>query len=147
MGGGTAVSPTIYLIGGHTYGFALDCSSHGFVIKTSSGEGVTGNTSNAYDTGLRHIDTLGTWSYGSNAQGKTSGTLFWTVPQVISGNYIYQCTAHSNMNGIMKVVDITTLFPMGAASSSVAGTAGIAPAPNAGDESKVLAGDASWIAN
>ena len=147
LGGGTAVSPTIYLIGGHTYGFALDCSSHGFVIKTSSGEGVTGNTSNAYDTGLRHIDTLGTWSYGSNAQGKTSGTLFWTVPQVISGNYIYQCTAHANMHGIMKVVDITTLFPMGAATSSVAGTAGIAPAPSAGDESKVLAGDASWIAN
>ena len=147
LGGGAAVSPTIYLIGGHTYAFALDCSGHGFVIKTSAGEGITGNTTNAYDVGLRHLDTSGTWSYGANAQGKISGTLFWTVPQVISGNYIYQCTAHANMHGIMKVVDITTLFPMGAATSGTAGTAGIVPAPAAGDESNVLSGDASWVAN
>ena len=51
------------------------------------------------------------------------------------------------MHGIMKVVDITTLFPMGAATSGTAGTAGIVPAPAAGDESNVLSGDASWVAN
>ena len=109
LAGGAAVSPTIYLIGGHTYGFTLDCSGHGFVIKTAAGEGITGNTTNAFNTGLRHLDTSGTWSYGSNAQGKTSGTLFWTVPQVESGNYIYQCTAHANMHGIMVVKDVTAL--------------------------------------
>ena len=88
LGGSAAVSPTIYVIGGHTYAFALDCSGHGFVIKTAAGEGVTGNTTNAYDTGLRHLSTSNVWSYGSSAQGKIDGTLFWTVPQVISGNYI-----------------------------------------------------------
>lgn len=109
LGGSAAISPTIYAIGGHTYAFALDCSGHGFVIKTSAGEGVTGNTTNAYDTGLRHLSTSNVWSYGSSAQGKTSGTLFWTVPQVISGNYIYQCTAHANMHGIIVVKDVTAL--------------------------------------
>ena len=109
LGGSAAISPTIYAIGGHTYAFALDCSGHGFVIKTSAGEGVVGNITNAYDTGLRHLSTSNVWSYGSSAQGKTSGTLFWTVPQVISGNYIYQCTAHANMHGIIVVKDVTAL--------------------------------------
>ena len=109
LGGSAAVSPTIYAIGGHTYAFALDCSGHGFVIKTAAGEGVVGNTTNAYNTGLRHLSSSGTWSYGSSAQGKISGTLFWTIPQVISGNYIYQCTAHANMHGIIVVKDVTAL--------------------------------------
>ena len=109
LGGSAAVSPTIYAIGGHTYAFALDCSGHGFVIKTAAGEGVVGNTTNAYNTGLRHLSSSGTWSYGSSAQGKISGTLFWTIPQVVSGNYIYQCTAHANMHGIIVVKDVTAL--------------------------------------
>jgi hypothetical protein len=108
LGGGAAVSPTIYLIGGHTYAFELDCEGHAFVIKTGAGEGITGMQS-AFNTGLRHLDTAGTWSYGQNAQGKVSGTLFWTVPQVISGNYIYQCLVHGNMFGTMVVIDVTTL--------------------------------------
>lgn len=109
LGGSAAISPTIYVIGGHTYAFALDCSGHGFVIKTAAGEGVTGNITNAYNTGLRHLSTSNVWSYGASAQGKIDGTLFWTVPQVISGNYIYQCTAHANMHGIIVVKDVTAL--------------------------------------
>ena len=108
LGGGTAVSPTIYVIGGHTYAFTLDTPGHGFMIKTAAGEGITGQQS-VFNTGLRHLDTLGNWTYGNTAQGKISGTLFWTVPQVISGNYIYQCILHGNMFGTIVVIDVTTL--------------------------------------
>ena len=51
------------------------------------------------------------------------------------------------MNGVIKIVDITALFPFGAATTSAAGTAGLVPAPAAGDELKVLQGDAQWGTN
>ena len=104
-----AVSPTVYLIGGHTYCFNLDVTGHPFYIKTATGEGQVGST-NEYNVGLKYWNpSTETWTTGTNAQGKVSGLLFWTVPQVISGNYIYQCGSHGNMNGILKIIDITSL--------------------------------------
>jgi len=104
-----AVSPHIYLLGGHTYCFDLDVSGHPFYIKTTTGEGQTGST-NAYNVGLNYWDSSSeAWSTGSNAQGKVSGLLFWTVPQDINGNYIYQCGAHGNMSGIFKIINVTSL--------------------------------------
>tara|TARA_B100001964_G_scaffold136488_1_gene150657 strand:- start:22019 stop:24979 length:2961 start_codon:yes stop_codon:yes gene_type:complete len=142
-----AVSPTIYLMSGHTYCFDLDCNGHPFRIKTSTGEGITGAT-NDYNTGLRFWNsTSQQWFMEANAQGQVDNLVFWTVPQTISGDYVYQCGAHSNMNGVIKIVDITALFPFGAATTSAAGTAGLVPAPAAGDELKVLQGDAQWGTN
>ena len=94
---GATVNPTIYVTSGQTIAFNLNVSSHPFLIQTGAGSN--------YDTGLEHVDTTGTVSTTSSAQGKISGTLYWKVPYGISGTYKYQCSAHGGMNGNIIVTD------------------------------------------
>jgi len=96
-GGG---NPNIYAISGTTIAFNLNVAGHPFLIRFSAAN---------YDTGLIHVSTTGDVSTGSNAQGKTSGTLYWQVPYGISGNYGYLCSFHPAMAGIITVKDIATL--------------------------------------
>jgi plastocyanin len=101
---GTTQDPTIYAISGTTIAFNLNdatLSSHPFQIETSGGL--------AYNTGLVHVANDGTVSEGSDAQGQTSGTLYWKIPHNISGNYAYQCTVHSAMRGNITIKDISAL--------------------------------------
>ena len=93
----TTDNPTIYVRAGETIAFDLTAlaGSHPFQIETNGGA--------AYSTGLTHIATNGAKTTGANAQGKTSGTLYWKVPAAISGTYEYQCTAHSGMNGDIEI--------------------------------------------
>ena len=42
-------------------------------------------------------------------QGKTSGTLYWKIPSVISGNYAYQCNSHSAMRGTITIKQISAI--------------------------------------
>ena len=94
----SSLNPTIYCITGTTIAFNLNSttmSGHPFEIQD--------NTGTTYNTGLVHYSTTGTKSTGSNANGKTSGTLYWHVPFGISGNWRYQCTAHSAMVGTITV--------------------------------------------
>ena len=51
----------------------------------------------------------GTESTGSNAQGKTSGTLYWKIPANISGNYQYVCTVHSAMQGTIVIKQMSAI--------------------------------------
>ena len=74
-------------------------SSHPFRIETSGGS--------PYNNGLVHVATDGSVSTGTNAQAKSSGTLYWKVPANISGNYAYQCTVHGAMRGTIVVKDIS----------------------------------------
>jgi len=104
-------NPTLYVMTGTTVCFDLTTAgnngNHPFYIKdTNTG---TSGTSNAYDTGLIHYDGNTTYLTGSNAQGKTSGYLFWTIPTGISGNYGYQCQSHSGMLGTIVVKDLKVL--------------------------------------
>lgn len=96
---GTTDNPTLYVIAGETIAFDLTgvTSSHPFEIRSDA--------STAYDTGLIHIAPDGTRSTGTNAQGKTSGTLYWKVPGDISGTYKYICTVHSSMIGDIEIAD------------------------------------------
>ena len=94
---GATVNPTIYVISGQTLAFNLNVSGHPFLIQT----GASAN----YSVGLEHIDTAGTVSTTSSAQGKISGTLYWKIPYGITGNYKYQCSAHGGMNGNIIVTD------------------------------------------
>ena len=96
-GGG---NPTIYAISGTTIAFNLNVAGHPFLIRFSGAN---------YDTGLIHVSTTGDVSTGSNAQGKTSGTLYWQVPYGISGNYGYLCSFHPSMAGVITVKDMATL--------------------------------------
>ena len=93
-------NPTIYAISGTTIAFNLNVSGHPFLIRFSAAN---------YDTGLIHVSTTGVRSTGADAQGKTSGTLYWQIPQGISGNYGYLCSYHSGMNGIITIKDISTI--------------------------------------
>ena len=94
----STLNPTIYAISGTTIAFNLNSAtmgSHPFQIQD--------NTGTQYDTGLVHYTPSGVKSTGSNAQDKTSGTLYWHVPFGISGNWRYQCTSHTSMVGTITV--------------------------------------------
>ena len=96
-----ATNPTIWALSGTTISFLLNTPGHPFLIQTAAGVN--------YDTGLIHVSPTGVVSDGSNAQGKTSGTLYWTVPIDISGNYKYQCSIHAGMNGTITVKDLRAI--------------------------------------
>ena len=95
-------NPTIYAISGTTIAFDLAAvtGSHPFLIQTSGGVN--------YDTGLVHVSTAGVVSTGTNAQGKTSGTLYWKIPNSITGNYKYRCSVHSGMAGVIVIQSPTS---------------------------------------
>jgi plastocyanin len=88
-------NPVIYAINGTTIAFKLNATGHPFLIQNGAG--------NNYSTGLVHVSTTGVVSTGSDAQGKDSGTLYWKVPSVISGNYRYQCSVHAPMVGTITI--------------------------------------------
>jgi plastocyanin len=92
---GTSDDPTIYAINATTIAFNLQASGHPFLIQDGAGAN--------YSTGLVHVSAAGVVSTGSSAQGKDSGTLYWKIPDVISGAYRYQCSAHAAMVGTITI--------------------------------------------
>lgn len=95
-------NPTIYAISGLTIAFDLNnIQGHPFLVQDPAGSN--------YSTGLVHVDSDGTVSEGTNAQGKTSGTLYWKIPSSISGGYRYQCSVHSSMVGSIQIKSIATI--------------------------------------
>jgi plastocyanin len=93
---GTTDDPTIFAINATTIAFNLmGASGHPFLIQD--------NTGTNYNTGLVHVTTDGTVSTGAAAQGKTSGTLYWKIPDSISGSYRYQCGSHAAMVGTITI--------------------------------------------
>ena len=94
---GTTDDPTIYAINATTIAFNLSTltSNHPFLIQD--------NTGTPYNTGLVHVTTAGVVTTGSSAQGMSSGTLYWKIPDSISGNYRYQCQSHACMVGTITI--------------------------------------------
>ena len=93
---GTTDDPTIFAINATTIAFNLaGATSHPFLIQD--------NTGTNYNTGLVHVTTAGVVTTGASAQGKTSGTLYWKIPDSISGNYRYQCSSHGGMVGTITI--------------------------------------------
>ncbi len=87
--------PTIYVLGGATIAFNLSEASHPFKLQHDIGSGFVDITS-----GLIHSTTSGTLTTDANAQGKTTGTLYWNVPvTAASGGYRYICASHAGMTG------------------------------------------------
>jgi plastocyanin len=76
-------------------------TSHPFLIQD--------NTGAPYNTGLVHVTTSGVVTTGSSAQGKDSGTLYWKIPDSISGNYRYQCGSHAGMVGTIVIKNFGTI--------------------------------------
>jgi plastocyanin len=95
-------NPTIYAISGTTIAFDLNgVGGHPFEIQDP--------TSTPYNTGLVYVSPDGVVSTGANAQGQSSGILYWKVPFGISGNYRYQCTAHAPMVGAITIKSFAAL--------------------------------------
>jgi plastocyanin len=93
-------NPTIYAISGTTIAFNLNVLGHPFLIRQSGAN---------FDTGLIHVSTTGTVSTGTSAQGQTSGTLYWQIPQASAGAFAYQCSIHAAMVGVITVKQISSL--------------------------------------
>lgn len=98
---GTTDDPTIYAINATTIAFNLNVAGHPFLIQD--------NTGNNYNTGLVHVSTSGTVTTGASAQGQTSGTLYWKIPDSISGNYRYQCSIHAAMVGTITIKNFASI--------------------------------------
>ena len=95
-------NPTIYALAGTTIAFDLDqIGGHPFEIQDP--------TSSPYNTGLVHVSSTGTVSTGSNAQGQSSGTLYWRIPESISGTYRYQCQLHASMVGGITIKRLSVI--------------------------------------
>lgn len=97
----TGNNPTLYAISGTTIAFNLNVTSHPFLIQDGTGTN--------YSNGLTHVSTAGVVSTGSDAQGKTLGTLYWKIPQGISGTYRYQCGIHIAMVGAITIKDFAVI--------------------------------------
>jgi plastocyanin len=78
-----------------------DSTGHPFLIQD--------NTGTNYNTGLTHVTTGGAVTTGASAQGQTSGTLYWKIPDSISGNYRYQCGVHASMVGNITIKNFATI--------------------------------------
>ena len=99
---GTTDDPTVYAINGTTIAFNLQVGpSHPFLIQDGTGAN--------YNTGLIHVTTGGTVTTGSSAQGQTSGTLYWKIPDSISGGYRYQCSNHLGMVGNISIKNFASI--------------------------------------
>ena len=95
-------NPNIYVISGTTVAFDLDnISGHPFEIQD--------NTLSALTSNLVHVSNTGTVSLNSAAQGKSSGTLYWRIPENISGTYVYQCQSHAAMFGNITIKRLSLL--------------------------------------
>ena len=103
---GALDNPNVSTFSATTIGFNLNplSGSHPFHIRL-------GDNSADFDTGLVHISSTGTLSYGSAAQGKTSGTLLWRIPHTSVGNYKYRCSAHPGaMIGNINIANTANIY-------------------------------------
>jgi hypothetical protein len=97
-------NPNVSTFSATTLGFKLNVSGHPFHIRL-------GDNTADYNTGLVHVDTTGTLSYGSSAQGKVSGTLFWRIPHNAVGNYKYRCVNNTSvMIGDINVANTAAVY-------------------------------------
>ena len=92
-------NPTIRVSPGRTIAFDLNyVGSNSFMIRQSiDGTNVS--------TNLIHVSPAGVLSLNDEAQGKTSGVLFWKVPtDIVNTDYAYQNANNpSTMRGIIRI--------------------------------------------
>lgn len=89
-------NPNVYIISGTTVAFNLaGVPGLPFEIQDSTGTAIT--------SGLVHVATNGTISTNANAQGKDSGTLYWRIPESLSGTYRYECQLFPAMFGTFSI--------------------------------------------
>ena len=87
------LDPTLYMMRGKTYTFEMVGSGHPFYLKTKSS---TNGTNDEYTNGVIRID---------NSKLEVGvDKLIFTVPYDAPNSLWYQCSAHENMLGEIKIV-------------------------------------------
>jgi hypothetical protein len=96
-------NPTLYLINGATVAFDLNGleGTHPFEIQNGAAQ--------PFNTGLVHVSNSGVVSTEADAQGQSSGVLYWKIPVGSSGSFIYQCQTHAAMVGSIIVKNIIAI--------------------------------------
>ena len=85
---GAESDPTIYLTRGETYRFVNNMGAHPFRIQSTP----NGSAGTAYNDGVTNNNV-------------SSGTLIIDVQFDAPSKLYYQCTAHSNMGGVIHIID------------------------------------------
>jgi hypothetical protein len=105
----TGDNPEIHVLSGHTYAFALDTSGHPFEIRESDGGA-------AITKGMVHEAEVAVATGAAANNGRTSGTLYWTVPYDIllstedRKTVVYQCQVHPEMIGNIVIINMQRLL-------------------------------------
>jgi hypothetical protein len=97
----TGNNPSLFVLTGTTIAFNLQTPGLSMLIQDA--------TALEYSVGLVHVSTTGVVSTGSSAQGKDSGTLYWKIPDGISGTYRYQCSGRIAMVGAIFVKSFSVI--------------------------------------
>ena len=92
---GAENDPEIYLIRGQQYKFTNTMNAHPFKIQS------TPNGSTPADSGTVYND-------GITNNLVSNGTLTFDVPFDAPGILYYQCTSHTNMGGVIRILDAVT---------------------------------------
>ena len=90
-GGATGDNPTLTLIRGRTYKFAVNASGHPFRI----------NTSNATGTGAAYVNGTAVINNGAAV-----GDIYFTVPDTAPDLLYYNCEYHGSMAGTINVSNV-----------------------------------------
>lgn len=95
-------NPDLYVITGTTVAFDLNAIP-GLPFELQDA------TQAPLDENLVHVDNDGTISLDSDAQGKSSGTLYWRIPETFTGTYRYECQTFPAMFGPILMKKLSTL--------------------------------------
>lgn len=85
---GAENDPTLYLVRGQKYKFINTMGSHPFRIQSTT----NGSVGAQYNDGITNNDI-------------SNGTLFWDVQFDSPNKLYYQCTSHSDMGGVIHILD------------------------------------------
>ena len=88
---GAENDPTIYLMRGEKYKFTNSMGAHPFRIQSTA----NGSTGTIYNDGITNNDV-------------SNGTLIWDVQFDAPSTLYYQCTAHGNMGGVIRIISYAT---------------------------------------
>ena len=106
-------NPTLYALSGTTIAFNLQVPGHPFALTTAPAGSTPGvaldpTTNTALGT-FYWVGTDATVAEGTDAQGRTTGTLYWIIGPTLAGTYRYQCTLHPAMRGNIVIKNVALL--------------------------------------
>jgi len=94
-------NPTLYALSGSTLAFDLGSANASITLLDTSNTAIANN--------LAYISPLEVYYYNGDAQGQSTGVLYWQIPIDANGVYHY-VSSNTNLYGNINILDIRTLF-------------------------------------